>query len=48
MLTRLQQGVPATDYFHSEKLEIPRGPDGIHSTPRGYAGWAGAIWRWLS
>jgi hypothetical protein len=33
--------------FHSEHLAIPFGPD--HETPSasGYAGWAGAIWRWL-
>lgn len=39
---------PKFHYFHSEKLTIPRGPDGIHPTVRGYAGWAGAIWHWLS
>jgi lysophospholipase L1-like esterase len=35
-------------YFASETLDIPRGPDGLHPTAAGYAGWAGAIWRWLS
>lgn len=39
---------PRFHYFHSERLQIPRGPDGIHPTARGYAGWAGAIWHWLS
>lgn len=39
---------PRLHYFHSEKLEIPRGPDKLHPTVRGYAGWAGAIWHWLS
>jgi len=33
--------------FHSEALEIPRGPDGEQPTVRGYAGWAGALWRWI-
>ena len=33
--------------FHSEALEIPRGPDGKEPTARGYAGWAGALWRWI-
>lgn len=32
--------------FHSEALELPRGADG-QPTVRGYAGWAGALWRWL-
>lgn len=35
-------------YFHTERMEIPRGPDSIHPTARGYAGWAGAVWHWLS
>jgi len=35
-------------YFPSESLTIPRGPDQLHPTARGYAGWAGAIWQWLS
>lgn len=39
---------PRYHYFHSEKLPVPRGPDGIHPTARGYAGWAGAVWHWLS
>ncbi len=39
---------PRYFYFHSEKLEMPRGPDNLHPTARGYAGWAGAIWHWLS
>jgi len=39
---------PRYYYFHSERLDLPRGPDGIHPSVRGYAGWAGAIWHWLS
>lgn len=39
--------VPSRAYYPSDELAIPRGPDGIHPTPRGYAGWAGAVWRWL-
>lgn len=35
-------------YFRSEQLDIPRGPDNLHPNAAGYAGWAGAIWRWLS
>jgi len=33
--------------FHSDALELPRGPDGKLPTARGYAGWAGALWRWI-
>lgn len=36
------------DVFPSDALAIPRGPDGLHPTAAGYAGWAGAIWRWLA
>ena len=39
---------PRFYYFHSERLQMPRAPDGIHPNVRGYAGWAGAIWHWLS
>jgi lysophospholipase L1-like esterase len=35
-------------YFPSHELDIPRGPDGLHPNATGYAGWAGAIWDWLS
>jgi len=33
-------------YFDSSLLDIPQF-DGIHATPKGYAGWAGAVWQWL-
>jgi lysophospholipase L1-like esterase len=39
---------PRFYYYHSEQLELPRGPDKLHPTARGYAGWAGAVWHWLS
>lgn len=48
VLGMLKQVIPSSHYFPSERLGIPKAPDGIHSTPKGYAGWAGAIWRWLS
>jgi lysophospholipase L1-like esterase len=35
-------------YYESHELEIPRGPDGLHPTAFGYAGWAGALWDWLT
>lgn len=35
-------------YFDSSTQDIPRGPDGLHPTAKGYAGWAGAVWNWLS
>lgn len=35
-------------YFESEWLDIPRGPDDLHPTAAGYAGWAGSIWQWLT
>jgi lysophospholipase L1-like esterase len=53
MITMIQDSAgsplaPHYHYFHSERLSIPRGPDNIHPTVRGYAGWAGAVWHWLS
>jgi hypothetical protein len=33
-------------YFDSSQIDIPQF-DGIHATPKGYAGWAGALWQWL-
>lgn len=35
------------DLFPSDALDIPRGPDLIHPTAMGYAGWAGAVWQYL-
>jgi len=42
----LMEAVP--HYFDSEDYEIPRGPDDLHPTAAGYAGWAGVIWTWLT
>lgn len=38
----------APNYYDSTDLEIPRGPDNLHPTASGYAGWAGALWNWLT
>jgi lysophospholipase L1-like esterase len=35
------------DLFPSDALDIPRGPDQIHPTAMGYAGWAGAVWHYV-
>ena len=48
VVAMLQDVIPRSHYFFSEQLEIPRGPDGLHPNVRGYAGWAGTIWHWLS
>lgn len=45
-LGRLADDAP--NYFDSTELSIPRGPDELHPTAAGYAGWAGAIWNWLT
>lgn len=37
--------VPA---FDSESLDLPRGPDGIHPTPAGFAQWAAHIAQWMT
>lgn len=31
--------------FESEQIDIPQGPDKIHPTGAGYAGWAGLVWQ---
>lgn len=38
---------PGFKIFPSDALNIQRGPDQIHPTTVGYAGWSGAIWSWL-
>jgi lysophospholipase L1-like esterase len=43
----LQSKIPASQYFPSQTLQIPRAPDRIHPTAKGYAAWAGALWQWL-
>ena len=34
-------------WFPSDKYDIPRQPDRIHPTVKGYAGWSGLIWQWI-
>lgn len=33
--------------FRSDALQLARGPDGLHPTAAGYAGWAGALVQWI-
>lgn len=42
------ENVPQSMYFPSQKLDIPRAPDGLHPTVAGYAGWAAKIWSWIT
>lgn len=44
----IQDNVPSHMYFHSENFLIPRSPDNLHPTVRGYAGWAGKLWEWVT
>lgn len=37
----------APNYFDTATMDVPMGPDGIHPSARGYAGWAGALWSHL-
>lgn len=46
VLDAIQEHAPY--YFNSSTIDIPRGPDGLHPTAAGYAGWAALIWNWLS
>jgi hypothetical protein len=40
---------PSQRYFPTATaVTLPRGPDGVQPTVAGYAGWAGALWQWLS
>lgn len=45
-LQRIEEEAPF--YFPSHELDIPRSPDTLHPNAQGYAGWAGAIWDWIS
>jgi lysophospholipase L1-like esterase len=38
----------APHWFESTDWVIPRGPDALHPTAHGYAGWAGVIWDYLT
>lgn len=44
----IQENVPSSHYYPSQKLEIPRGGDKLHPTTAGYAGWAAKIWSWIT
>ena len=39
---------PPHGVFCADALDIPLGPDGRQPTAMGYAGWAGALWKWLA
>lgn len=39
--------IPQQNYFYSDRIDIPRQPDGIHATGEGYSIWNRAIWDWL-
>jgi hypothetical protein len=45
---RAALGQFGAECFPSDALVLPRGQDGVLPTAIGYAGWAGAIWRWLA
>lgn len=47
VMSAIFQRVSGLDYFHSEQLDIPRQPDGVHPTGEGYSVWNRAIWEWL-
>lgn len=47
MVAMIRDEVATGHYYHSERLDLPRGPDGLHPTIKGYAGWAGLIWSHL-
>jgi hypothetical protein len=44
----LEANVPKSNIFYSSNYKVPYGPDRLHPTIRGYAGWAAEIWKWLS
>jgi lysophospholipase L1-like esterase len=44
----IQTKLAQNRYFHSETFDIPRAGDALHPTVKGYAGWAGQIWLWVS
>lgn len=43
----IRDAVGSDHYFPSERYEIPKQPDAIHPTVKGYSMWAGVLWRWL-
>lgn len=46
LLMPLREAAPA--YFDTTEYSVPRGPDNLHPSAAGYAGWAGALWNWLT
>lgn len=45
--TAILSVVPEKNYFHSDRIDIPRISDGIHPTAEGYVIWNRALWDWL-
>lgn len=48
IIRKIQAKIPKNRYFRSEDFEIPRAQDQLHPTVRGYCGWAGQIWIWIT
>ncbi len=44
----IRSSVGSDHYFNSESYNIPKQPDAIHPTVKGYSAWAGVIWSWLA
>jgi lysophospholipase L1-like esterase len=44
----LKSLVGSRRWFPSDKYAIPRQPDALHPTVKGYAGWAGLIWQHIT
>jgi|SRR5215471_4722278 lysophospholipase L1-like esterase len=44
----VEANVPQSHIFRTSNYDLPYGPDRLHPTIRGYAGWAAEIWKWLS
>jgi lysophospholipase L1-like esterase len=47
-LQLIHENVPASHYFPSHELDIPRSPDLLHPNVKGAAGWAGEIWKFIT
>ena len=47
VVAMIEAEVPAHSYFPSNTLAIPRTPDRVHATLRGYDQWSASLWQWL-
>lgn len=44
----IEENFQAGHFYNSDRLDVPRGPDGKHPTAQGYERWVELVWSWYA